>query len=240
MRGIGIGVGLSFGKPAAVPTGSGGMLTAETSGIAFDFTDGTMTVKQTGTLVYDGPIIGGPATIVGTLTFGANGSFMNASNNLNAALATLGATSDYRTAATVFGTFRRADLVAAVHTGAVLDNNGNNNEHKIVAHTSGPDAPRFQVLTGGVTEANIGGTGWTAIATDTNYKVAGAVQLNSANAALNGTINVADTAVALPVAVTHLRIGVRVGGTAPLDGNVLRAMFLPRRMSDAELQTLTT
>lgn len=101
------------------------------------------------------------------------------------------------------------------------------------------DVQKLVVQTSGSTVANVS-PGVAAPDPATAYKQAGAYALNNANNAVNGSAGTADTSCAMPTAATTLTIGNRNSGSrAP--GNYVRAFaYFPRRMSDAELQTLTT
>lgn len=69
-------------------------------------------------------------------------------------------------------------------------------------------------------------------------KVALAAETNSANMAGNGTLGTLDTVVTMPTP-TRMEIGMGVA-VSPLNGYIKRIAYYARRLSDAELQALTT
>jgi hypothetical protein len=71
------------------------------------------------------------------------------------------------------------------------------------------------------------------------YKVATTYKLNDANNAVNGSVGTTDTACPLPVGINRLEIGARVSG-ALLNGHISFLSYYPKRLSNTELQGLTT
>jgi hypothetical protein len=72
---------------------------------------------------------------------------------------------------------------------------------------------------------------------DTPFKAALAGQANDSGAVLNGGTPVTDVTVTMPTSYTTLTIG---SPTTWINGHVRQVMALPRRMSNAELVTVTT
>lgn len=77
--------------------------------------------------------------------------------------------------------------------------------------------------------------------TDNTFsKVSLAYADNNGNAATNNTLGTLDTAITIPV-VTQLQIGTQVGLAAPvLNGNIKKLAYYPIRVTDTQLQALTS
>ena len=116
---------------------------------------------------------------------------------------------------------------------ASANDNTANESIDIGASTTG----QFIVTDGGSALATI--TPGTVTA-NTAFKIAVAFKLNDVQAALGGTVGTADTGVTMPT-VNQLVIG-RQAGASPvyLNGTVSMLKFWPTRLSNAQLQALTT
>jgi hypothetical protein len=100
--------------------------------------------------------------------------------------------------------------------------------------TSGGNST-FVVRDNNVTQATVTVSGMTA---NTVIKIAGAYAVNDFQQATNGTLGVADTSGSLPT-VTRLALGdIAVG--QKLNGYLRRIVYYPRRLSNAELQSITS
>ena len=75
---------------------------------------------------------------------------------------------------------------------------------------------------------------------NTPFKGAIAYALNSANIAVNGSSGTDDPSVALPSAATRLVLGNNAVNAAPLSGWIRQITYIPRRLTNAELQTRTS
>lgn len=117
---------------------------------------------------------------------------------------------------------------------ASLNDETVNNFIRIRLYNGVTDAA-FQVTTGAVTQANIN-VG--AVSAGTVYKLAGASAANDAAAVRDGGALATDGTVTMPTCTT-LQVG-RDSVGAHLNGHIKQLMYLPRRMSNAELQTVTT
>jgi hypothetical protein len=96
----------------------------------------------------------------------------------------------------------------------------------------------FVVASGGSTVANIlvGSP-----AANTIYKIAGGYKQDSFQFANSGALGTEDTSGAVPVGVNAIRLGVSLqDGTGVLNSYIRRISYFPRRVSNAELQALTT
>jgi hypothetical protein len=93
----------------------------------------------------------------------------------------------------------------------------------------------FNISDGAVTQANISIAG---VVANVTQKLAIAATANDVQACRSGTLGTQDTSVTMPT-VTTLYVGSRNGVLQP-GGYIRKLMYLPRRMSDAELQAITT
>ncbi len=116
---------------------------------------------------------------------------------------------------------------------ATVNDNTANESIELAADTSG----EFIVVDGGSTLANI--TPGTVTA-NTAFKIAGAYKLNDVQAALGGTLGTADTSVTMPT-VDRLMIGQQAGASPVyLNGTISLLKYWPTRLTNAQLQSLTT
>lgn len=138
------------------------------------------------------------------------------------------------TAGTLFAVCSTRD--ASVLSFAVEVDNGGTVNFIAASHSDGTNG-RGIIVTGGVAQAN--SNGGVSAASDATSKIAVAFAANDVNASLNGGIDTTDTSATLPT-VSVLRIGDRAGGGRSLNGYLKKVLYLPRRMSNAELQTLTS
>lgn len=134
------------------------------------------------------------------------------------------------TEGTLYGQF---DSVASGTRTVTAINDGTSNE-SIRLRTVSTD-PFFTVTDGGVDQANIdAGT----VASYTSYKFAGAYKANDFATCINGGTVQTDTSGTLPT-VTQMMLGTSAAANY-LNGHLQRITYYPRRLSDAELQTITT
>jgi len=96
--------------------------------------------------------------------------------------------------------------------------------------------PRFTVVSGGVTQANL--TLGSAASPNTTYKHVGAYKENDFAACLNGGTVVTDTSGTVPAA-TQATLGGTIALTRALNGHLRRIAVYPRRLTNVELQALT-
>jgi hypothetical protein len=115
-------------------------------------------------------------------------------------------------------------------------NDGTTSNRIITGHGANPKA---FIATGGTTQTsqNIASVVFTA---GTFSKVASAYADNNGNAAANGTTGTLDTSMTIPV-VTQLQLGSQAGGaTQTLNGAIKKLAYYPLRLTDAQLQALTS
>lgn len=87
------------------------------------------------------------------------------------------------------------------------------------------------------------GQGFNSVAganTSDDTKQAFALATNDTAHCINGAVPVTDATVTLPAGLTVLRLGTNHSISNVLHGHLKKVMVLPRRMTNAELQTLTT
>jgi len=116
---------------------------------------------------------------------------------------------------------------------ASVNDNTTNESIQLAADTTG----QFYVFDNGSVQASISPGTVTANAA---FKIAGAYKLNDVQAALGGTLGTADTSATMPT-VNRLMIG-QQGGVSPvyLNGTISLLKYWPTRLTNAELQSLTT
>lgn len=89
---------------------------------------------------------------------------------------------------------------------------------------------------GGVAQAFLQPSG--TVSANTVFKAGGAFATNSFIASSNGTLSTEDTSGSLPTGVTTLGIGI-ISSSIPINGHIRQITYLPRRITNAELQTRT-
>lgn len=130
---------------------------------------------------------------------------------------------------TLYGEFNGV----ASGTRTVEDINDGTSNESIRLRTVSTD-PKFTVTDGGVDQADIdAGT----VASNTTYKFAGAYAANDFAACINGGTVQTDTSGTIPT-VTQMVLG-KSAASNYLNGYLRRVTYYPRRLSDAELQTIT-
>ncbi len=122
---------------------------------------------------------------------------------------------------------------ASFNTTAALSDGTTSNAIRTIQWNDGTDRI-FSIATGGVSQASYIGTGQIGTA-----KFAGAYKLNDVNASKNGSIGITDTAATIPT-VNALWLGATGSSLFLLNGYLRRITYYPRRLSNAELQAITT
>ena len=117
---------------------------------------------------------------------------------------------------------------------SLSDGTANNRAYLFVE--SALTSVRTSVSSGGATQASISLGNATA---NTALKVSSAFAANNVNGALNGVAGTDDTVAVVPSAATTLHIGGNHVGGDPLNGWIRQITYLPRRLSNAELQART-
>jgi hypothetical protein len=109
--------------------------------------------------------------------------------------------------------------------------------NRIITYFNVANSPAFRVVSGGVDQANFSaGT----IAQNATFKLSTAYATNDFAASLNGAAAVTDTSGTVPSGQTTARIGSNVSSANFINGYLRRITYYPRRLSNAELQAITT
>ncbi|MFA7275652.1 MAG: hypothetical protein WC043_02485 [Pseudobdellovibrionaceae bacterium] len=127
-------------------------------------------------------------------------------------------------------------LGGAKYPGTMSFDNGTqaNSIHMFISDASG-DEKASEVFLGGVPQFSSFGTAYSAgslLRQGLSYKT------NDTIMSMDGVLGTLDTSVSLPT-VTILRIGLRRGGSDPLNGNIQKAKYYPLRVNSTQLQLLT-
>lgn len=109
-----------------------------------------------------------------------------------------------------------------------------NNSIGLGVNTSG--ISRFLVISGGTSQANYS---FSALTPNVPLKLAGAYKLNDFNAAAAGTLGTTDTSGTVPLA-TSAQFNSSVGGGNDFNGHIKRIAYYNRRLSNTELQGITS
>jgi len=118
---------------------------------------------------------------------------------------------------------------------AASDNNGSADRHQLRKTSAAATTSAF-LSTASVTQVNDAPAG--SITVDTAFKVGNTVQANDSATALNGGAVTADASVTMN-ATSFSRIGVDHSGNN-FNGYIQQVTYLPRRITNVELQTKTT
>lgn len=122
----------------------------------------------------------------------------------------------------------------ASNRGVYAASDGTNNNRIYLSVTT---AAQHLVVASGSTQADITIAG--AISDNTVFRDAFAYRANDINGATNGVLGAADPASTLP-AVNQFRLGARGDNTIRLDGRIRTIDYYPNRLTDAQLQALST
>lgn len=125
--------------------------------------------------------------------------------------------------------------------------NATNDSGRLASINNGTAAERFELLYSSASEAqaiisdgNVTQASFTEAVTKTNViKIALAYEINNSNASINGSSEATDTSCTMPT-VTQLNIGSRQSASNPINGHIRRITYYPRRLSNAELQAITS
>jgi hypothetical protein len=123
-----------------------------------------------------------------------------------------------------------------------------NASHQVTYASDGTSAERIviNINSSNVLDGQIvsGGTdtfaGNTPTLTAQNYKIALAYEANNAGISANGSAVTTDTSVTLPVGISNLRIGSTVTNLQFVNSTISRIAYYPRRLSNAELVSITS
>jgi hypothetical protein len=127
------------------------------------------------------------------------------------------------------------DTLTSAFPRAYQFNDGTNNNVIQITRNNSAGNARMSVVSGGVAQAAADATTWTLSATT---KAALAYAANDFAIVANGGAVTTDTSGTVPT-VTAFSLGAGTPGISQLNGYLRRITYYPRRLSNAELQTLT-
>ena len=138
---------------------------------------------------------------------------------------------------TLFADFARYDITTPGQGVVTIDAGFSTNRVVLTCGYGYPPQQRFDLSSGGSNEAQI--IFDTDATVGTFFRLAGAYRtddvVGAENGALDGSI---DTSATMPSAATQMTIG--IVGTASLFGNIKSVMYVSRRMTNTEIETLTS
>ena len=120
---------------------------------------------------------------------------------------------------------------------ATISNNTANNQIRLNCSVAAAIRPDWQIIDATVVQANV--LAVNTIAPNVFAKSAGAYAVNSFNQATNAVLGVEDTSGTVP-SVSQLNIGANEAGGSIINGHIRRIAYYPRRLTNAELQALTS
>ena len=139
-------------------------------------------------------------------------------------------------AGTLYSEYDAYAPISGAAFGVAVLNDGTASNRAYLFLGGGTAAPSFVVTSAGVAQASINNS---AISANTTAKTAGAYAVNDFAVATNAGTVATDASGALPVGLSKLELGSFLNGTF-LNGHLRRITYYPRRLTNAELQTLTT
>jgi hypothetical protein len=129
------------------------------------------------------------------------------------------------------------DALSSAFPQATIFSDGTNNNRIGILRNNASGNSRATVANGGAAQFAADGTSWTLNAVT---KAALAYEVNNFAFVANGGAATTDTSGTLPT-VDRLRLGVDgLGSSSFLNGHIRRITYYPRRLSNAELQAITT
>jgi hypothetical protein len=137
---------------------------------------------------------------------------------------------------TIVARWRLASFVTTDSQSALSLSVDNNNRVTLTANNSAGSASAL-VVSGGATQGFSDIT--PPITAGPVFAQGFAIELNNSAHVINGGSPVVDAAVLMPSGITKLLLGTGATGFNPLEGWLSDILFLPRRVSNAELQSLT-
>jgi hypothetical protein len=134
--------------------------------------------------------------------------------------------------------FVRYDTAATSANNSVASISLNSNGARIqLSQLTG--ARRYNVVDGGVNQVNDSGGNLGSVTANTAANMAAAYKFNDFAACVNGGTVVADTSGTVPI-VDRVFIGADGAGGNLLNGTIRKIAYYPRRVTNAELQGMTT
>ena len=137
---------------------------------------------------------------------------------------------------TIFAEFLRSTTPAASTFPQFVNIDDGTINNRLALFTNSSRSLSAQVAIGGVFTSLTTGQTWTE---GTTAKLALAYQALNHAASANGSSPVSNTAVNVPSGLTALRLGEQASSGAAMNGWLRRITYYPRRLSNAELQSIT-
>jgi hypothetical protein len=124
---------------------------------------------------------------------------------------------------------------ATTYVFAEINNNSTSN---YIRHstTSAGTTTQFVVVNNTTTTASPSVT----VTLGSNRKMAGAYAFNSIQQSVNGSLGTEDTSSEIPTGLVQMNIGSRAAGTSVVNGTIKKIAYYPLRVTNAQLQALTS
>jgi hypothetical protein len=122
-------------------------------------------------------------------------------------------------------------------TGSLFSFDDGTANNRLIAFTNVGTTPAYRVVVGGVDQAVVNLANITA---GTVGKLSFGYQVNNFAGSANGAAVGTDLSGTLPTSLAVARIGVNVAGVAVLNGTIKRIAYYPQRLTNAQLQALTS
>lgn len=136
---------------------------------------------------------------------------------------------------TLFAAYQGSEGAASRRILSLNDSTVNNIINSIASNGSGTASNYFEITTGGSLQAQLGASG---SYTSTSQTSAGSYKVNDIAFSKNGAAALTDTTALIPV-VNRLEIGV-ANSSFYLNGTIKRIAYYPTRLSNQQLQSLTS
>lgn len=120
---------------------------------------------------------------------------------------------------------------------SVLELNNNSTTERVALIINSGGSPAAFIVDNNVTQANL--AIGAAVVAGTSFKIGTSYALNDIAASRDGSSPSTDTSATMPT-ITQMQIGRRSDGATLFNGHVRRVAWFSRRLTSAELQTLTT
>jgi len=140
---------------------------------------------------------------------------------------------------TIYAEAVRSNIPVSSNSNLVDINDGTtNNKLRLWIWSGSASSPRFTVVVSGGATADLSPGSASA---NTIFKIAGTYKANDFSATINGGSVVTDTSGAVPAGQTTMNIGALSGGGLEFwNGHLRRITYYPRKLSNSEIQGITT
>ncbi len=124
---------------------------------------------------------------------------------------------------------------ATTYVFAEINNNSTSNYVR-QSTTSAGTTTQFVVVDNSVTQASPG----FAVTLGSYRKMAGAYTADSVQQSVNGSLGTEDTSATIPTGLVQMNIGTRSSGANTVNGTIKKIAYYPLRVTNAQLQGLTS